>query len=70
MAHGKHAARDLRYGRRGGRWAEPPQPPMSELRAAHVADPPPRCTCVWCTEAAPAGDESPSLFDTEETTDA
>ena len=22
MSHGKHAARDLRYGRRGGRWAE------------------------------------------------
>lgn len=31
MAHGKEAARDLRYGRRGGRWA---QGPVDAARAA------------------------------------
>lgn len=62
MAHGKDAARDLRYGRRGGRWAEAPQPPMSELRAAHLAAASSRCACAWCIEAR-ATDTEPSLFD-------
>lgn len=31
MAHGKQAARDLRYGRRGGRWAE--GQPLDEAQA-------------------------------------
>jgi hypothetical protein len=43
MAHGKHAARDLRYGRRGGRWAEG-QPvndslaDLAKLREQGIAD--------------------------------
>ena len=66
MAHGKDAARDLRYGRRGGRWAEPPQPPMSELRAAHLAAASSRCHCAWCIEERGDTDTEPSLFDDDE----
>ena len=66
MAHGKDAARDLRYGRRGGRWAEAPTPSMEELREAHAETAPKNCRCVWCTETEPDAEAAPSLFDPKE----
>lgn len=59
MSHGKEAARDLRYGRRGGRWAPETDPrTTAEIRADHLADPPAGCRCLWCLEGT---DDSPQL---------
>lgn len=59
MSHGKDAARDLRYGRRGGRWApaDLDDRSLAEIREQHLADRPKGCRCRWCAEAAvPAPD--------------
>lgn len=60
MSHGKEAARDLRYGRRGGRWAaaDPEERTVAEIRSDHLAKPPTGCACRWCTEA---DEDSPQL---------
>lgn len=65
MSHGKDAARDLRYGRRGGGWdADRDGRSIAELRADHLAEHPDGCRtgCAWCDERA---GRVPSLFDTE-----
>lgn len=64
MTDGKEAARDLVYGRRGGRWAQEQSPPMSELKAEHLASGPRNCKCRWHQEhqeeAVETADEEPT----------
>ncbi len=60
MAHGKDAARDLMYGRRGGGWVPSGHDDrtLAEVKADHLANPPKGCDCLFCAEARP---DSPQL---------
>jgi hypothetical protein len=54
MSHGREAARDLRYGRRGGRWADSGSghllEELADAKAAHRCDTPKAAaSCALCT---------------------
>lgn len=59
MSHGKASARDLRYGRRGGGWAEEPRDKRSieQIKADTLA-----AGGTWPGESDAEAD-APSLFD-------
>lgn len=65
MSHGKDAARDLRYGRRGGGWAaDTDERSIAEIKADHLAAGPCGRPCLWCDELGES--PPPSLFDDDQ----